>query len=403
MKTSFLTLIFWSFIFNFSFSQEQKEFQANKFNNFKLVPLPAVASNPANGWMFGLAPAATWYMGQPESTKLSNLVGNLLYTTKKQWIFSIRSNIFTNENRLILMGDWRYFITSQPTFGLGSSTPNEVQLDPAFPSSNGVLWGEQQMDFRLIRFYETVLKRVSDTNFYLGLGYHLDIHSKIENFLNEDQNVVSGQFTHDAYNSYHGFDTESYTLSGITLNAVYENRDVAVSPYEKNYAFISLKFNPSFFGSDQSSSTLLMDYRHYFNLNPDRKRHLIGVWAYGNFLMTGNLPYMNLPSLGWDMFGRSGRGYAQGRFRGENMLYSEVEYRFPLQQNKETFGGTIFLNANSFGSKFNGEKLLETINPGYGVGLRVMINKANRTTISADYAFGREGNSGFYLNINESF
>lgn len=403
MKTSFLTLIFWSFIFNFSFSQEQKEFQANKFNNFKLVPLPAVASNPANGWMFGLAPAATWYMGQPESTKLSNLVGNLLYTTKKQWIFSIRSNIFTNENRLILMGDWRYFITSQPTFGLGSSTPNEVQLDPAFPSSNGVLWGEQQMDFRLIRFYETVLKRVSDTNFYLGLGYHLDIHSKIENFLNEDQNEVSGQFTHDAYNSSHGFDTESYTLSGITLNAVYENRDVAVSPYEKNYAFISLKFNPSFLGSDQSSSTLLMDYRHYFNLNPDRKRHLIGVWAYGNFLMTGNLPYMNLPSLGWDMFGRSGRGYAQGRFRGENMLYSEVEYRFPLQQNKETFGGTIFLNANSFGSKFNGEKLLETINPGYGVGLRVMINKANRTTISADYAFGREGNSGFYLNINESF
>ncbi|MCS5489987.1 outer membrane protein assembly factor [Algoriphagus limi] len=403
MRTIFLTLIFWSFIFEFSFSQDQQEFQPNKFNDFKLVPLPAVASNPANGWMFGLAPSATWYMGDPESTKLSNLVGNLLYTTKKQWIFSIRSNIFTHENRLILMGDWRYFITSQPTYGLGSSTPNEPSQDPFFREPPGILWGEQQMDFSLIRFYETVLKRVSDSNFYLGLGYHLDIHSKIENFLLEDQTETQGQFTHDTYNSFHGFDTESYTLSGITLNAIYENRDVAVSPYEKNYAFVSLKINPSFLGSDQSSSTLLMDYRHYFNLNPDRKRHLIGVWAYGNFLMTGNLPYMNLPSLGWDMFGRSGRGYAQGRFRGENMLYSEVEYRFPLQQNKETFGGTIFLNANSFGSKFNSEKLLESINPGYGLGLRVMINKENRTTISADYAFGRKGNSGFYLNINESF
>lgn len=386
-----------------SYSQSTQGFQPNKINNFKLVPLPAVASNPANGWMFGLAPSATWYMGSPENTKLSNLVGNLLYTTKKQWIFSVRSNIFLSENSLILIGDWRYFLTSQPTYGLGSSSPNEVQLDSYFPSNNGVLWGEQQMDFTLIRFYEAVLKRISDTNFYLGIGYHLDIHSKIENFLTEEQGTPMGQFSHDAYNLSHGFDTDSYTLSGLTLNAVYENRDVAVSPYEKNFAWVSYKVNPSFLGSDQSSSTLQVDYRHYFNLNSQRKRHLVGVWAYGNFLVSGNLPYMNLPSLGWDMFGRTGRGYAQGRFRGESMLYSEIEYRFPLQQNKETFGGTLFFNANSFGSKFNGEKLLEAINPGYGLGLRVMINKANRTTIAADYAFGRKGNSGFYLNINESF
>jgi hypothetical protein len=32
-----------------------------------------------------------------------------------------------------------------------------------------------------------------------------------------------------------------------------------------------------------------------------------------------------------------------------------------------------------------------------------MINKENRTTITADYGFGQKGNSGFYLNINETF
>ena len=103
------------------------------------------------------------------------------------------------------------------------------------------------------------------------------------------------------------------------------------------------------------------------------------------------------------MFGRSGRGYAQGRFRGESMLYSEAEYRFPLQKNKETFGGTLFFNASSFSSKMTNEKLLEKINAAYGIGFRVMINKENRTTISADYGFGKKGNSGFYLNVNESF
>jgi outer membrane protein assembly factor BamA len=146
-----------------------------------------------------------------------------------------------------------------------------------------------------------------------------------------------------------------------------------------------------------------MDYRHYFNLSERRKRHLIAVWGYGNFLVTGNLPYMNLPSIGWDMFGRSGRAYAQGRFRGESMFYTEAEYRFPLQQNKETFGGTVFVNAGSFSSRDTNEKLFEQFNPGYGLGLRVMINKQNRTTITADYGWGQKGNSGFYLNVNESF
>jgi outer membrane protein assembly factor BamA len=342
-------------------------------------------------------------MGDPQTTKLSNLVGNILYTTKKQWIFSVRSNIFLNENDWILVGDWRYFITSQPTFGLGSSSPNEASQDPYFREPPGVLWGEQQMNFRLLRFYETVLKRISDSNFYLGIGYHLDIHSRIENFLNEPISAPEEVFTHNAYNLSNGFDTESYALSGLTLNAVYENRDVPVSPYERNFALISYKVNPTFLGSDQSSSTLLLDYRHYFNLSERRKRHLIGFWAYGNFLVSGKLPYMNLPALTWDMFGRTGRGYAQGRFRGESMLYSEVEYRFPLQKNKETFGGTLFLNANSFGNEFNQENLLNQVNLGYGLGLRVMINEKNRTTITIDYGFGREGNSGFYLNINESF
>lgn len=399
MKSGLLLGLFLVLTFKLSAQTDSVIYRPNKINQFKLVPLPAIGSNPANGWLFGLAPSATWYMGDPATTKMSNLVGNFLYTTKKQWIFSSRSNIFLNENKLILIGDWRYFITSQPTYGLGSSTPNDPVENPNQP---GVWWGEQQMDFRLIRFYEAVLKRIGDSKFYLGAGYHLDIHQKIENFTEEE---ISGefQFSHDKYNMDQGFDTDKYTLSGISLNMVMENRDLAVSPYEKNFAWVQYKINPSFLGSDQSSSLLMLDYRHYINLSQKRKRNLIALWGFGNFVVSGNVPYMNLPSITWDMFGRSGRGYAQGRFRGENMVYTEAEWRFPLQQNKETFGGTVFVNAASFSSKTTNEKLFNQLNPGYGLGLRVMINQKNRTTISADYGFGQKGNSGFYLNVNESF
>jgi hypothetical protein len=399
MKSGILLGIFLIVSLKLSAQTDTTIYHSNKFNHFKLVPLPGIGSNPANGWLFGVAPSATWYMGDPANTKLSNFVGNLLYTTKKQWIFSSRSNIYLSENKTILIGDWRYFITSQPTYGLGSGAPNDPGENPNLP---GVWWGEQQMDFRLVRFYEAILKRVGDSKFYLGAGYHLDIHSKIKNFQEGD---MPGQltFAQDKYNMDLGFDTERYSVSGISFNMVMENRDNAVSPYERNFAWVQYKINPSFLGSDQNSSILLLDYRHYINLSEKRKRNLIALWGLGNFVVSGNVPYMSLPGIGWDMFGRSGRAYAQGRFRGESMVYTEAEWRFPLQHNKETFGGTVFVNAASFTNKTTREKLFNHLNPGYGLGLRLMIDKHNRTIISADYGFGQKGNSGFYLNVNESF
>ncbi|WP_082632120.1 BamA/TamA family outer membrane protein [Algoriphagus resistens] len=395
-------LVFLSFLHtSILFAQEDTiHYQANRINNFGILPLPAVAYNPANGWMFGVAASTSWFLGNPVTTHQSNLVFNFLYTTKKQWIISSKSNVFLADDQWNLIGDWRYFITSQPTYGLGSTTPNDLSFEQIDQSA--VVVGEQQMDFTLIRFYETILRRIGYSKFYLGVGYHLDIHQKIQSYT-ETPIDFSAEFSHNYYNESVGIPINEYTLSGISINGIMENRDVAVSPYERNYTMISLKINPEFLGSDKTSSTLLLDYRHYFNLSESRKRHIIAAWAYGNFLVSGDLPYMNLPSIGWDMFGRSGRGYAQGRFRGENMVYSEVEYRFPLLRNKELFGGTVFINAASFSSKMTGEKLMEQINPGYGVGLRVMINKEKRTTITADYGFGQKGNSGFYLNINESF
>lgn len=245
MKGFYLTCIF--FCFQLTLMGQDHFYKSNKVNQLKIVPLPAVGANPANGWMFGLAPSATWRMGDPETTKLSNLVGNFLYTTKKQWIFSSRSNIYLNENSWILIGDWRYFITSQPTFGLGSSTPNELGVNPGVPNQT---WGEQQMDFRLARFYEAVLRRIADSKFYLGLGYHLDIHHRIENFLTEGD-IPPGQFAHDFHNLSNEFGTNRYTLSGISFNGVMENRDLAVSPYTKNFAWVQYKINPAFLGSGQ--------------------------------------------------------------------------------------------------------------------------------------------------------
>jgi len=49
-----------------------------------------------------------------------------------------------------------------------------------------------------------------------------------------------------------------------------------------------------------------------------------------------------------------------------------------------------------------GQSVFNSIAPGYGVGLRITMNKKDRTNICVDYGRGI-GSSGVYFNIRESF
>jgi hypothetical protein len=51
----------------------------------------------------------------------------------------------------------------------------------------------------------------------------------------------------------------------------------------------------------------------------------------------------------------------------------------------------------------SGTKIFQQWQPGYGGGLRVLFNKATRTNLCLDYAFGRYGQKGFFLGLNEAF
>jgi outer membrane protein assembly factor BamA len=148
---------------------------------------------------------------------------------------------------------------------------------------------------------------------------------------------------------------------------------------------------------------LWLEYRDYIHFDPNRPRHLLGFWTYGWFQVGKPTPYMDLPAVGWDQFGRSGRAYTQGRFRGENLMYFETEYRFPLLRNKEFLGGVVFLNATTASNKTAGINLFQYLDPAAGVGLRVMINKTSRANLNIDYAWGKYGAQGFYFGLNEVF
>ncbi|MBL4676481.1 MAG: hypothetical protein JKY70_09805, partial [Mucilaginibacter sp.] len=114
----------------------------------------------------------------------------------------------------------------------------------------------------------------------------------------------------------------------------------------------------------------------------------------------GKPPYLDLPANTWDQYNGTGRGYIQGRFRGAQMVYGEAEYRFGLTRNG-LLGGVVFGNAESFSAAPG--SALQKVQPGYGVGLRLKLNKVSKTNIAVDYGFGSQGSKGIFVTVGEIF
>lgn len=387
---------------------EAQDTVVKKEKKVNVALMPVLSTNPTLGVAFGMSSGLAWYMGDKSNTSMSSVVPSLVYTTLGQFLFNFRGNVFLPGDQYNIMTDLRFQITNQPTYGLGTrrGKPDQIWNDPDHEhefSEREYLHDHQMMHYDCVRAYATGLKRHEDTRFFYGAGYHLDVIYNInDRMLNLD--TIPEQWTqHYRYNTLKGFSTKSNTVSGVSLNLMYDSRDNVANPYKGQYALATYRVNPSFLGSTKSSSTLWVEYRNYFNLSKERPRHLIAWWTYGWFVTSGNIPYMNLPATGWDMFSRSGRAYTSGRFRGEDLVYSEVEYRFPLLPHSDLLGGVLFTNAATASSRTENIGLFNHVNVAYGLGLRLMINKKSRSNVNFDYGWGTNGSRGFFMNLNETF
>jgi hypothetical protein len=374
--------------------------------------LPNISSNPTNGFLLGVGGSFGWYMGPRENTKVSSAPFTIAVTSKSQLIAFVKHNIYTKENKFFLQGDWKYYIYSQPTYGLGTNAPDTIGL----PSS--ISWlGEGTptdsvifpMKYNFFKFTEIVNRQIIG-DFYGGIGYHLDYYYSIDDQdyrakvpATDSTPEIPEQMTpHSYYSDTNGFSKSSYTVSGLSVNFLYDTRDNQINPYKGIYANLNYRVNPTFLGSSQNSSTLWLEFRTYLGLSKKNPRHLVAFWACGEFTVSGKLPYLTLPYLGDDQRARAGRGYTNGRYRGQHMVYGEVEYRFPIWPCSNIIGGVVFVNAVTTSNADRNISLFEYVRPAVGFGIRVMVNKYFRTNINLDYAIGSKS-SGFYFSGQETF
>lgn len=362
--------------------------------------LPIIGYGPANGFVIGAAVGVTNLLGQRENTQLSSALMSLSVTTEKQIILAIRSNIYLPGNKWYFAGDARLLFFAQPTYGLGIydlNSTSDFNIGGIDVSKSRLA---QPMRFNYVRFYETVQKQVFP-NWYAGGGISIDYHFKIDDenlkLDTPNPNITSNYF----YSTKYGFDPTTYSTNGLYLEITRDSRDNPINAYKGNYLSLRFRVNEKIFGGSQNSTMLYADLRKYIPLMKSKPGLVLAFWTWGIFVTSGNVPYLALPSIGWDTYGRSGRGYVQGRFRGVNMVYGETEFRMPISRSG-LFGAVAFINGTTASSSTTGQDLFNTIAPAYGIGLRIKMNMKDRTNICVDYGRGR-GSSGLYFNIQETF
>lgn len=365
--------------------------------------IPIIGSNPATGFMFGVGGQYAFKLGAAD-TRYSLLSGSLQFTTKNQQLFLIKNNIYTKNNNIFFTGDWRFLIFSQSTYGLGTNAPEGGVLDYQY-NLGGIETSDdsltQPLNFNFLRLYQSASFRVGKS-FYIGVGYNLDYYFKIEDLklrLNSGDSLIT---SHYGYNKYYGFDADKYYSSALNINLILDTRDNMINPYKGRFLLVSWRGSMKLLGNDITGNFFHAEWRSFHPLSVKNPRHLMSFWFLGDYTPKGEFPYMILPATAYDQRSRSARGYTQGRYRGNGLLYGEAEYRFPLSSCGGVWGGVLFVNATTASNPISSVKLFEYVKPGYGLGLRVMVDKKTRTNLAIDIGFG-DKSSGFYLAASETF
>lgn len=354
--------------------------------------IPNIASNPSIGSQIGIKAVAGRKLGNDPNTLLSVAATSASITTKGIIYFYVNHNIYTPGNNWNFQGNIVAAKTVSPDYGLGIGEPNNgSEADQILTNAGRKGRALNSLYFNL---REKVYKEVSK-NLFVGAGASFDIRSKIED------TKSTGPTPYSIYNERHGFKDGSYRANGLLFNVQYTSRDNQNRAYKGIYADAGFRVNQTWLGSSKSAVQFITDFRKYFSLSKQNPEHVIALWNWGSYLMTGNIPYLELPGTAKDGSFRSGRGYVTQYFKGTQYNYSEAEYRFPITRNK-FLSGVAFVNFQTANDEA-GTKLFQVWQPGGGGGLRVLFNKATRTNLCLDYAWGKYGSRGFFLGLNEAF
>jgi outer membrane protein assembly factor BamA len=345
---------------------------------------PVIGVKPSSGVIVGAAGNIAFFRGDPATTHISSSVVSATVTSKKQAGLGARTTMFGRDDRWRAEVDYRFQWTSLDILGLGVATAQaEAQL--------------ARFDF--YRLYQSGYYLVRP-NLFVGGGLHFDSHADVRPDEGAEDAWPDSPFVQ--YSVANGLPLDTQMSAGPSVEVIWDSRDSFINAARGSLARASYRtMFEGFLGGDTRWDKVNVDLRTYRTLSPSG-RHTLAGWAYADLVVSGVAPYFDLPSTAGDGYGRSGRGYAEGHFRGEQLAFFEAEYRGTITKNG-LVGWVAFVNATTVSNDAAGERVFDRFAPGGGAGLRLLLNKRSKTNLAFDVGFGERRSRGIYLAIQEAF
>jgi hypothetical protein len=329
---------------------------------------PTVAYAPETSWEFGLSSVFVFYANRDTTNRLSEINAFTFITLEQQYGLWFDHALYSQDNQWFSLGRLRFQSFPLLYFGIGMNATEEHLA---------------QVNANLVQIKERVLKKIVK-----GLYGGLEV---------DYQNLSSVEFipTTDEFNDYPTGSTGSSNL-GLGAGILYDNRHNILNVRHGFFSeFAFLRYDRAW-GSDFSFTSVISDTRLY---RPINARDVLAFQLLGQFNI-GTTPFNQLAMMGGESMMR---GYYSGRYRDQNQIAMQAEYRFlpiPLPFSKR-FGAALFAGTATV-FKDQNEIMLRKFVWSAGGGLRFLLFPKKDIFTRFDVAFTEEG-TGFYIFIGEAF
>lgn len=287
------------------------------------------------------------------------------YTFNQQFTASPKLLIFTKEEKYIHSGRINFRKFPQFYYGIGNDTPE----------SNEELYGINTLSLEYLLYRNVIGKLYAGAGARFLRSYNLDFKEK--GILVTEQPIG----------------TRANSSVGLDFGLLYDNRNNLMSTTTGVLAEFRHQIYDKSLGSDYDYSLSILDFRTY--ITPFENRKDIFAWQLYTYFSSGDVPFNELALLGGDMIMR---GYYEGRYREQQLLSTQVEYRMPIWKK---LSGVAFAGLGEVAPDFK-SFALDEFKYSLGGGLRYSLLPGESLNIRIDYAIGKDTQN-FYINLSEAF
>lgn len=338
----------------------------HKYISYFITPI--FGFTPETGFIFGVSPM---FVFTPRDVggrhfRSSNLDFNIDISTKRQLLFDGIYNVFLFKEKVYWRGVTAVSRFSYDYYGIG----------PRTSANERAVFGYDMFSTDNIVQYNLVRK------WYLGPGWRYESMQRMR-YYNDSLLLQTKP---------RGWDGS--IISGPKVGLTFDDRDNILTASKGWFFDVNLE---SFFqatGSDFNFTELDFDLRHYIRISHTADQ-ILALQGLAQFTF-GEAPFKDLNLLGGpNML----RGYYLGRFRDNQYVAAQAEYRRHIWR---WFGMAAFFGA---GQVANSVDRFEVYGLKYagGVGLRLKVLPRENVNARWDIAVNREGQFNFYLVIAEAF